>query len=69
VVEVEDVDRESILVEPDARVGGDQGCRLRRRQGGGLQRPPGRDHSGDTGESYGDAQERLAHIEDGTPGS
>jgi hypothetical protein len=63
VVEVEDVDHESILVEPDARVGGDPGCRRRRRQGSGLQGPPGRDHSGDTGESYGDAQEGLAHVE------
>ena len=61
VVEVEDVDQESILLEPDTRVRRHEGGRFRRRQGGGLQHPAGRHHARDTGESHYDAQKRPVH--------
>lgn len=69
VVKMEDVDCESVLVEPDTRVSGDPRGMLRRRQGSRLKRPPGCRHACGPREGYGDAQERPAHANDGTPGS
>jgi hypothetical protein len=62
MVEVEDVDHESIRVEPRTRIGRDTRRRLRRRQHGSLHRPPGRGHACEAGDRYRDAQEGATHA-------
>jgi hypothetical protein len=62
VLEMEDVDDQSVLVEPEARVGR-HACRgLGRRQRNRLDRPSGRRHSSGTGKTDDDAQDRPAHV-------
>lgn len=62
VVDMEDVDDEAVVMEPDARVCGDPVRMRRGRQGGRLERPAGRGHCRGTRESDTNAQQRPAHA-------